>query len=100
MFGKNMMGKLQEMQKQIEETKARLNNVTVYGEAEGIRVTVNGNRRLTDISIPETITDREDIQDLVLTAANRALEQADRINEAEMANSARGIMPNFPGFGQ
>ncbi len=98
MFG-GMKGKLQAMQQQVEEIKKRLDTITVYGEAEGVRVTVTGNREVVSTEIPDAVLlDKETTQDLVLTATNRALDQANRINESEMAASAASIMPNIPGF--
>ncbi len=99
MFG-DMMNKLQGMQQQIEEIKKRLETITVQGEAEGIVVKINGNRKIQDISIPEDfMDDKEALEDLLITATNRAIELASNLNDTEMASSAKGILPNFPGFG-
>ena len=45
------MGKMGEMQKQMEEIKQKLNNISVIGEAEGgkVRVIANGNRMINNI---------------------------------------------------
>ena len=94
------MDKLQAMKQQVEEIKKRLDTIIVEGQAEGIIVKSNGNRKLTDIFIPEELSnDTDALQDLVLTAANRALGQAERVHDSEMASSAQGILPNFPGIG-
>jgi DNA-binding protein YbaB len=37
----------------------------------------------------------EDLQDLLLTAFNKTLEKADKVNEAEMASSAKGLIPGL-----
>lgn len=96
MFG-DMMSKLQDMKRKVEETKAKLDTLTVNGEADNgkVKVTVNGNRKVKSISIQEQLTtiDKEELEDLLIVALNRALEQAEKINEAEMAGAAKGILP-------
>lgn len=99
MFG-DMMDKLQGMQQQVEEIKKRLDTITVQGEAEKIVVKINGNRKIQDITIPDNLMDdKEALEDLLITATNRAIELASNLNDTEMASSAKGILPNFPGFG-
>ncbi len=100
MFG-NMKETMLQMQQQMEVVKKRLNTIEVRGEAEGIIVKINGNRSITDIHIPEDfMDDKEALEDLLLTACNRAIEQAGVVNDSEMASSAQGILPNIPGFGK
>jgi hypothetical protein len=96
MFGKGMMKKLEQMQQQVEETKGRLANIKLIGEAmEGkVRVEVNGNGVITDISVREEMA-QEELTNLIIIAANRALEQANRTKEMEMAQSAKGIIPGM-----
>ncbi len=96
MFGKGMMKKLQDMQQEVEATKERLNHIKLIGEAmEGkVRVEVNGNGVITDIKADDSL-EKEELIDLVLVAANRALEQANRTKEMEMAQSAKGIIPGM-----
>ncbi|MFD1550709.1 YbaB/EbfC family nucleoid-associated protein [Putridiphycobacter roseus] len=96
MFGKGMMKKLEQMQQQVEETKSRLDNVKLIGEAmEGkVRVEVNGNGVITDITAKDDLP-KEELIDLIMVAANRALDQANRTKEMEMAQSAKGIIPGM-----
>jgi len=91
-----MMKKLQAMQEQVEATKTKLNNVKLIGEAdEGkVRVEVNGNGQICDIKVDDSLSKTETV-DLILIAANRALEQAERTKEMEMAQSAKGIIPGM-----
>jgi DNA-binding protein YbaB len=96
MFGKGMMKKLQAMQQQVEETKAKLNNIKLIGEAmEGkVRVEVNGNSLITNIQVKDGL-EKDEMIDLIIVAANRAIEQAERTKEMEMAQSAKGIIPGM-----
>ncbi|MFM1931487.1 MAG: hypothetical protein RL226_790 [Bacteroidota bacterium] len=92
MFG-DMMEKLQQMQQQVGESKARLSTITVEGKADGVIVVMDGNRKVKDIRIePVVLEDVEDLQDLLITAMNRAIEAADKANEAEMAAQARSLL--------
>jgi len=96
----NLMNKLQDMQQQNEAVKAQLASQQVTGEAEGVKVTANGNRVITDIHIPaDLLEDAEAVQDLVLLATNRALEQAGALHDQEMAKTARGLLGGMGGFG-
>ncbi len=102
MFG-DMMGKLGEMKKQVEATKARLATITVEGAAGRgmVKVKANGNREIKDIEInPELFhADREEVQDLLVLAVNDALSKAKNTEESEMKGAASGILPNIPGLG-
>ena len=100
MFG-DLTNKLQEMQKNVEASKERLNHVTVTGEADGVVISMNGNRRVTDIQIAKyLLEDKERLQDTLVVACNRAIDNASRVHDAEMANSASQILPDFQGFGR
>jgi DNA-binding YbaB/EbfC family protein len=99
MFG-DMMGKLQEMKQKVEESKARLDTISVQGEAENgaIKVVCTGNRKVTEVKIdPEFFANAEvdDIEELLVVAVNRALENAENVNQAEMAGAAGGMLPGM-----
>ncbi len=97
MFNKKMMEK---MQGQMGDIKEKLNNISVVGEAENgsVKVVANGNRMLNSIEIkPEfyKTASKEQIEELILTAANRALEQAERVEKSEMSHAAMGMIPGL-----
>ncbi|MCW8897750.1 MAG: YbaB/EbfC family nucleoid-associated protein [Flavobacteriales bacterium] len=99
-LGKNLMGKMGEMQKQMEEIKQKLENISVIGEAENgkVRVVANGNRMINNIIIDEeykNTVSAENFQETIALAANRALEQAERIEKSEMSHAAMGILPGL-----
>jgi hypothetical protein len=100
----DMFGKLQEMQQQMEATKKRLDTMTVIGDAEGVTVTANGNRHIVNISInPDVVdpNDLEQLEDLLMVAVNRAIEQAEALNAAENGKIASGMLPpgmDIPGL--
>jgi len=94
-----MMAKLQKMQALAEESKRKLDEITVRAEAGGnlIEIEMNGNRKLTKLSINSELDqmEKEDLEDLLSVALNRAIEAANKANEKEMANSAKGIIPGM-----
>ena len=96
MFGNGMMKKMQAMQEKAEEAKERLNHIKLIGEAKegAVRVEVNGNGVITDISWKDELQGQE-LKQLIITASNRALEQANRTKEMEMAQAAKGIIPGM-----
>ncbi len=102
MFGdlSGMMAKLKEAQLKIEETKKRLNTILIDDEAGNgsVKVTVNANRLIKNISISSELTDHEEIEDLLVIALNKALSRANSINETELAAAAKDGMPNIPGL--
>ena len=90
------MGKLQEMKQQMENIKNKLETIHVSGESQGVVVRANGNRKVLSISVPaEIVGDKEMIEELILTATNRALAEAEKVNEREMQSAAMGIMPGL-----
>ena len=100
MFGGNgMIKKLQEMQQKVEETKVRLETITVEGKASNgkVAVTMTGNRKVNAIVINEELTnlDKEELEDLLVIATNDALEKAERVNESEMRVASAGMIPGI-----
>lgn len=94
-----MMGKMQEMKQKSEEVKKRLDTISVSGDAESkVTVISTGNRKITSVQISEDILgidNKEQLEDLIILAVNRALEKAEKVNEAEMAGVAKGMLPGF-----
>ena len=97
MFNKKLMEK---MQGQMEEIKEKLNNISVNGEVENgsIKVVANGNRLLNSIEIDSAFyntSNKEQLEELITIAANRALEQAERVEKSEMSHAAMGMLPGL-----
>lgn len=93
-----MFGKLAEAKQKAEEIKQRLETVTVMGEAENgaVKVIANGNRRVQDIVIDDSLlNDKEQLQDILAVAINRAIENADKVSEAEMQALSSQLLPGL-----
>ncbi|MDN3706375.1 YbaB/EbfC family nucleoid-associated protein [Myroides ceti] len=103
MFGDlmGMMGKLQEAQKKVEETKKRLDTVLIDENSSDnlLQVTVTANSKIRTINIDDRLLeDKEQLEDYLILTLNKALEKAAKINETELAVAAKDGMPNIPGM--
>ena len=96
-----LMGKLGDMKSKMEEVKTRLSSVTVKGESSDgqVSVVMDGNKVVKDVIVSYELvtTDKEELQDMIVQATNRAIEQAEKMYEAEMAASAKNFLPGFGG---
>jgi len=96
-----MFDKLFEAQQKAGEVKKRLDAVTVTGTAEGgkISVTANGNKQIQSVNIDDDFlkdADKEELEELLLIAINKALEQAENVSQSEMAAMTKDM---FGGMG-
>lgn len=101
MFGDmmNMMGKLKETQQKVEETKKRLDFVLLDEKSQDglLEVTITANRKIKNISIhEELLTDKERLEDYLITTLNKAIDKATTVHETELAAVAKEGLPNIP----
>ena len=97
----NMMGKLKETQKKVEETKKRLDTVLIDEASNDnkLKITLTANRTIKSIEIDDTLLeDKEQLEDYLILTLNKAIENATKVNEAELAAVAKEEMPNIPGM--
>ena len=106
MFGnqnmKDMMSKLQDMKGAVEDSKKRLENIYVKGDAlDGkVRFVLDGNRKLKELFIDEEVyknMEKEEFIEYMIEGFNKAIEDADHVNENEMKSTAFNV---FPGMGK
>ncbi|MBQ3137289.1 MAG: YbaB/EbfC family nucleoid-associated protein [Clostridia bacterium] len=95
----NMMKKIQEMQAQLEQKQAEVENSEFTASAGGgaVEVTVSGAHEVKDIKLQPDVVDPEDIEmlsDLIIAATNEAMRKADDAMEQAM-NAAKGGL-NLP----
>ncbi len=96
-----MMGKLKETQQKVEATKKRLDTVTLKESSpeELVQVVITANRLVKEIKIDDSLlTDKDQLEDYLILAVNKAIEKATQVNEAELAAVAKEGMPNIPGL--
>ena len=98
-----MMKQVQKMQEKMAQVQDELEAKTVVGEAGGgmVKATVNGKQHLVKIQIDKEVVNPEDVEmleDLVVAATNKALEEASKMAQEEMARVTSGMLPNIPGL--
>lgn len=96
-----MMGKLQETQKKIEETKKRLDTVLVDEKSSDglLKVTLTANREIKSITVDDSLLeDKEQLEDYLVLVMNKAIAKATSVNEAELGAVAKDGMPNISGM--
>ena len=98
-----MMGKVKEMQSRLKEAQDNLEKISATGESGAgmVKATVNGKKKLIGLDIDHSILNSFDkvlVQDLVVAAINKALDEVEVKSKEELRKSTEGILPNIPGF--
>ncbi|MFC6333923.1 YbaB/EbfC family nucleoid-associated protein [Paenibacillus septentrionalis] len=96
-----MMKQVKKMQAQMLKAQEELENKTFEGTAGGgvVSVVVNGHKKVLSVELKPEAVDPDDIemlQDLVLTAVNDALTQAEEGANADMGKFTGGM--KIPGL--
>ncbi len=90
-------------QQKAGEVKQRLDAITVSGSAEGgkINITANANKVIQSISIDDDFfkeADKEQLEELLVIAINKAMEQADNVSQSEMAAMTKEMFGGLGGL--
>jgi DNA-binding YbaB/EbfC family protein len=98
-----MMGKVKEMQARLKEAQDNLELITATGESGGgmVKAKVNGKKKLLSLEIDPAIVSVSEkflLQDLVVAAVNKAMDEAEIKSKEELKKSTEGILPNIPGM--
>ena len=99
MFKGNMsklLKQAQDVQQQIEKVQNQLSDMIIEAESGGgmVRVKVNGKQEVLEINIDESTLqeDKEVIEDLIVSALNKALSKAQSDSQEKMNSVAGGMM--------
>ena len=97
-----MQQKLLKMQQDMAAAQEAVENACFTASVGGgvVQATVSGKKELTALTVKPEAVDPEDVemlQDLVISAVNEALRQADEAMNSSMQSFTGGL--NLPGFG-
>ena len=92
----------QQMQQKLLKIQEAVENASFTASVGGgvVQATVSGKKELTALTVKPEAVDPEDVemlQDLVISAVNEALRQADEAMNSSMQSFTGGL--NLPGFG-
>ena len=92
----NIMKQAQKMQKQMLETQETLNQKTLEMTSGGgaVKIVISGKKEIQSIKIDPEVVDPDDVEmleDLILSAVNEAIRQADEMYTNEMGKITGGL---------
>jgi len=98
-----MIGKVKEVQEKMKEAQENLKDIRETGESGAgmVKAIVNGRKEVLSIEVDGSLLNKDDkemMQDLVVAAVNKALENVDVKAKEELKKSTEGIIPNIPGL--
>lgn len=91
----NMLKQARDIQKRIEEVQADLENISISAESGGglVSVVINGKQEVLELNISEEALgeDKELLEDLIISALNKALGESQEQMQSKM-NAVTGGM--------
>jgi hypothetical protein len=98
-----MMGKMKEVQARLKAAQDGLVNLRAHGESGGgmVKATVNGRKQIVALDIDTSLLKADDkiiVQDLVVAAVNKAMDEAEVLAKEALQKSTEGLLPNIPGL--
>ncbi len=99
--GMGDLGNIMKLQKEIKNIQKKLKKIETQGESRdgAIKATVNGDFKLVNLAIdPEFLekSDREKLEESIISAVNSAVEQSKSFAAREMSKLTGGM--NIPGM--
>ena len=93
----SMIQKAKKMQEDMKIAQKEIKSTSCQGESDSgaVKITLTGEYRVTNIQIDESLlTDKEILEDLIMTALNDASSQISEISKVKLKNVTGGI--NLP----
>ncbi len=92
-----LMKQAQSMQKNIMDSKSKIEAMTFVGESELVEVTMSGKKEVISVKIKSTDLDKDDIEileDMIVIATNDAIRKINKEIEDKMGSQA-GALGSF-----
>jgi DNA-binding protein YbaB len=98
-----MLDKLMQARQMAGEVKKKLDAIIVTGVAESGKITVstNGNKVVQSVVINDDFfkeADKEQLEELLVIAINKAMEQADNLSQSEMTAVTKEMLGGLGGL--
>jgi len=99
----DMFGKISEMKEKMEAVKGSLDDIDVNGQSPGgeVKIVMTANKTVKNINIQQALLSTENaeqLEDLLIVAINRAIENAESIAQEKIKSATAGMLPNIPGL--
>jgi DNA-binding YbaB/EbfC family protein len=94
---------VQKMQDEVAKAQEALGSITASSEAGGgmVKVTANGKGEIVAVKLEKEVIDpneQEMMEDLIVAAANRALNKARDLADEKMSKITSNFLPDIPGL--
>ena len=89
-----MLKQAQAMQRDMMKAKEEIDNTTFVGENGLVKVTMNGTKTITNVSIDKEgfeIDDLDMLQDMFMVATNDAMSKVDKLTDEKMGKYTKGM---------
>ena len=97
-----LLKQAQEMKNSMQKAQDELKDmrVEVVSNDKMIEIILDGNKNVIALKIDDSLfsEDKELIEDIFISAMNKANKEADIKIKEKMAKATGGMMPNIPGF--
>ena len=99
-----MLKQAQDMQKKIEGIQAELSDVIINADSGGgmVKIKMNGHLELLELNIEKSVLkeDKEVIEDLIISAINKGISDAQSTSKEKMSSVTGGMLSglNIPGM--
>ena len=89
----SLMAQAQKVQRELEKANNEIESSTFVGENEAVRVEVTGKNVVCKVEIidDQLLSDKEWLQDMIVVATNKALEQIAKMKSEKLGKYTGGL---------